>query len=71
MMKGSEFKRKVQKLAKAQGLSFTWNDAHGKGSQGTLSVGDKSTTLRDLKKEIGAGLLKAMCAQLGIKKEDL
>jgi hypothetical protein len=30
-----------------------------------------STTLKDLKKELGIGLLKSMCGDLGITKEDL
>lgn len=70
-MKGSEFKRKVEKLAKMRKLTCSWQKSHGKGSHGTLTVADKSTTLKDLKKEIGKGLLAAMCEQLGIRKEDL
>ena len=70
-MKGSEFKRKVEKLAKARKLECVWEKAHGKGSHGMLHLGEKFTTLKDLKKEISHGLLKAMCDQLGIGKEDL
>jgi mRNA interferase HicA len=71
MMKVLRIQAQGSKTSQSARLSFTWNEAQGKGSHGTLSVGDKSTTLKDLKKEIGPGLLKAMCAQLGIKKEDL
>jgi hypothetical protein len=35
----------------------------------TLSGG--STTLKDLRKEIGPGLLKSMCTDLGITPKDL
>lgn len=70
-LKGSEFRRRVEKLAKENKLACRWDAAHGKGSHGRLVVGDKFTTLKDLKKEIGPGLLSAMCAQLGITKEDL
>jgi hypothetical protein len=34
-------------------------------------LGGKSTTLKDLRKEIGKGLLNAMCKQLGITTEDV
>ncbi len=70
-MKGSEFKRKVEKLAKARGLSVSWEPAHGKGSHGRLTLGAKYTTLKDRKKEIGRGLLSEMCKQLGITPEDI
>lgn len=33
--------------------------------------GDRFTTLKDRRKEIGPGLLKAMLDQLGLTKEDL
>lgn len=70
-MKASEFKRKVAKLAKKNGVAFGWDPGHGKGSHGALSYGANSTTLKDLKKELGIGLLKAMCADLGIEVKDL
>jgi len=34
-------------------------------------LGQQFTIVKDLKKEIGPGLLAAMCKQLGIRKEDL
>ena len=70
-MKASEFKRKVSKLAKARGVAFHWDPKHGKGSHGTLTFGDNLTTLKDLKKELGIGLLDSMCADLGIHRKDL
>ena len=70
-MKASEFKRKVSKLAKNNGVSFGWDASHGKGSHGTLTYGANSTTLKDLKKELGIGLLKSMCTDLGINVKDL
>jgi mRNA interferase HicA len=65
-MKAAEFKRKIEKLARKNKLSCSWDAAHGKGSHGTLHLGDKSTTLKDLNKEIGPGLLKSMCDDLGV-----
>jgi mRNA interferase HicA len=46
-------------------------EPHGKGSHGRLYYGDRFATLKDRKKEIGRGLLKAMCLQLGIHPDDL
>ncbi len=45
--------------------------SHGKGSHGRLYYGHRFTTLKDRKKEIGPGLLKAMLDQLGLTKVDL
>jgi hypothetical protein len=41
------------------------------GSHGRLYFGDRSTTLKDLKMEIGPGLLGSMLEDLGIRKEEL
>ena len=39
--------------------------------RGTLYIGDRFTIVKDLKKELGPGLLSDMVNQLGIRKEDL
>jgi len=65
-MKGAEFKRRIEKVAKENKLACSWDAAHGKGSHGTRHLGDKRITLKDLKKEIGPGLLKSMCDDLGV-----
>jgi hypothetical protein len=44
---------------------------HGDGSHGRLYYGSAFTTLKYLKKEIGRGLLQAMCAELGIDPKDV
>jgi hypothetical protein len=36
-----------------------------------LTFGGKLTTLKDLKKELGIGLLDSMCDDLGIDRKDL
>jgi predicted RNA binding protein YcfA (HicA-like mRNA interferase family) len=38
---------------------------------GRCDVGDRLTIVKDLKKELGPGLLSDMIKQLGIRKEDL
>jgi len=70
-MNGNELLRKIRKLAKEQGVKVSVEKQRGKGSHGTLYFGDKRTTLKDRKKEIGAGLLGSMLDDLGIDKKDI
>lgn len=44
---------------------------HGKGSHGRLHYGDRFTTVKDRRKEIGKGLLHAMLHQLGLTFDDI
>ncbi len=71
MMTGNEFERRIRKLGRSRGIFVSFDRSHGKGSHGRLYYGDRFTTLKDRKKEIGPGLLKAMLDQLGLTKEDL
>jgi mRNA interferase HicA len=64
-MNGNEFIKKLKKL----GYNPRFETERGKGSHGTLYVGNKKTTLKDRKKEIGPGLLNAMLQNLGIDKD--
>jgi mRNA interferase HicA len=70
-VKGSEFLRKVRALARQNKLKCRWVPERGSGSHGTLYVGARFTVVKDLKKELGPGLLSDMLRQLGISKEDL
>jgi mRNA interferase HicA len=70
-VKGSEFLRQVKRFAKRKKLAYRWVPERGSGSHGTLYVGDSFTVVKDLKKELGPGLLSDMYKQLGIRKEDL
>lgn len=69
-MKGGEFEKRLKRLGRQTGTRVRF-ESHGKGSHGRLYYGDHFTTLKDRKQEIGKGLLRAMCAQLGIRPEDL
>jgi mRNA interferase HicA len=71
LTKGSEFLKKVQKVAKSKGLRYSFVPAKGKGSHGTLYVGQAFTTVKDRKKELGSGLLRSMCRDLGIDPNEL
>jgi predicted RNA binding protein YcfA (HicA-like mRNA interferase family) len=70
-MDGSEFERKIRQLGRRREVPVSFDGGHGKGSHGRLYYGDRFTTLKDRKKEIGPGLLKAMLGQLGLSKADL
>jgi len=66
-MNGNEFIKKLKKL----GYNPRFETKRGKGSHGTLYVGDRRTTMKDRKKEIGKGLLNKMLSDLGIDEDKL
>lgn len=70
-MTGNEFLRRLKKLGKRNGVPVVFDPRHGDGSHGRLYYGTAFTTLKDRKKEIGVGLLRAMCAELGIDPKDM
>ena len=70
-VKGSEFLRKVKAIARRNKLTYRWVPERGSGSHGTVYVGARFTVVKDLKKELGPGLLSDMLRQIGIRKEDL
>lgn len=70
-MNGNELLKKLRRVAKEKGVPIDLVKSHGKGSHGTLYFGDKKVTLKDLKKEIGPGLLKAMLEKIGLTKSDI
>jgi mRNA interferase HicA len=70
-VKGSEFLRKVKVIAERKKLAYRWDPERSVGSHGTLYLAERHTIVKDLKKELGPGLLADMCQQLGIRKADL
>ncbi len=70
-MTGNEFERLIKRLGRKRGVVVSFDSAPGKGSHGRLYYGDRFTTLKDRKKDIGPGLLAAMLRQLGLAKRDL
>ncbi len=71
LMIADDFIKAIRKLGKAEGVEVRLERRHGKGSHGTLYYGDKKTTVKDRKKEVGPGLLNAMLKQLGLTKKDI
>ena len=69
-MAGREFMAHVRRWAKAKGLKTQFIASEGAGSHGTFYVGNRKTTVKDRKKEIGKGLLNKMLADLGIPKDE-
>jgi mRNA interferase HicA len=70
-MNGNEFERKIRRIGRKRGVLVSFDSGHGKGSHGRLYYGSRFTTLKDRRKEIGSGLLKAMVDQLGLSRSDL
>jgi len=70
-MNGNEFERKLRKLGRKRGIAVTFDSGPGKGSHSRLYYGERFTTLKDRRKEIGPGLFSAMLNQLGLTKADL
>jgi mRNA interferase HicA len=70
-MNGAEFERKIRNLGRRRGIPVSFEGNQGKGSHGRLYYGGRFTTLKDRKKEIGPGLLKAMLDQLALDRRDL
>ena len=58
-------------LARRKGLALRFVPAMGKGSHGIVYLGAASTVLKDRKKELGTGLLRAMCKDLGVDPKEL
>ena len=70
-MTGKQFIKRVRRWAKDKDLGRpNFLAKKGAGSHGTLFVGDRETTVKDRKKEIGKGLLNKMLADLGIDKKE-
>jgi hypothetical protein len=70
-MNGHEFETRVRRLGRARGIGVSFDPGRGKGSHGRLYYGERFTTMKDRRKEIGPGLLIAMLHQLGLTKRDL
>ena len=70
-MTGSEFVRRIRRLGRERGVAVRFEPRPGKGSHGRLYFGERFTTLKDRRKEIGQGLLSAMLRQLGLSRDDV
>ena len=69
-MNGRQFIARVRKWARSRNLEVRFVASEGAGSHGTLHAGERRTTVKDRKQEIGKGLLAKMLTDLGIDKDD-
>ena len=67
-MNGNEFERKIKSLAGNAELPSRSTVGTARGAMGG---GNRFTTLKDRKKEIGRDLLARMCSDLKIDRHDL
>lgn len=70
-MTGDDFVRRVRRLGRERGTGVRFEGRMGKGSHGRLYFGERFATVKDLRKELSVGLLKAMLRQLGLRRTDL
>jgi mRNA interferase HicA len=52
-------------------MNVEWITERGKGSHGTLYLGDHYTVVRNPKDELKIGTFNAMLKQLGLNKDDI
>ena len=70
-MNGRQFIARAANGRGAGNLAVRFVASEGPGSHGTLYAGDRKTTVKDRKKEIGKGLLAKMLDDLGIDGDDI
>ncbi|MGQ0664302.1 MAG: type II toxin-antitoxin system HicA family toxin [Pseudomonadota bacterium] len=69
-MKGSEFLHRLKRYGRSRGLDVRLDEKRGKGSHATVYLGERYTVLKDRRKELGKGLLRAMLSNLGVDPEE-
>ena len=67
-MNGREFVRRARRYARNNGLEFDYDPRRGKGSHGTIHVGEYRTTVQH--GEMPRGTLAAMLKDLNIDREE-
>lgn len=70
-MNGREFLRRLRRAGKVNGVTVQYDGKPGKGRHGRVYYGTAFTTIKDLKKEIGLGLLHKMLTDLRLTRDDL
>jgi predicted RNA binding protein YcfA (HicA-like mRNA interferase family) len=70
-MTGADFIRHIRKIARKRGVTVRFDARRGKGSHGRLYYGNRFTTVKDRKKEVGPGLLRKMLADLDLNMDDM
>jgi hypothetical protein len=68
---GAEFIRRLRRLARQRRIPFDMNTRRGRGSHRIVYFGIRWTTVKDLEEEVGKGLLRQMCKDLGVDPAEL
>lgn len=68
-MTGAEFLCRIRKVGRRYNIEVRFETRPGKGSHGRLYYGNRFTTVKDRKKDIGPGLLQKMLEDLGLRKD--
>ncbi len=66
----TQFIRKVRRAGRHNGVTVVFDAKRGKGSHGTLYYGARWTVV-PRSKDLGAGLVAAMLAQIGLTVADI
>jgi mRNA interferase HicA len=69
-VKGSEFLRRLRRIANDRGITVRLEQKRGKGSHATLYFGNAIAIMQDPKKELPTGTLHAMLKQIGLTIKD-
>jgi mRNA interferase HicA len=70
-MRGSDFLDRLKAFARERSIPFRYDPHRGKGSHGTVWLGNRFTVLPDMRKELKKGTLSSICRHLGIRPDDL
>jgi len=70
-MNGRQFIASVRKYGRSRRLQVRFVASKGRGSHGTLYLGNRSTVIKDRKKDLGKGLLAAMLTDLEMGKDEI
>lgn len=67
---GREFIERVARLGRERYVEVLVDTERGKGSHILLYYGNRVTVVKDVRKELGPGLLASMIRQLGLQRND-
>lgn len=70
-MNSKQFIHSLKRLGRKRGLAITVDKKRGKGSHALIILEGRQSILPRNKDKLGDGLLKSICADLGITPEDL
>jgi len=70
-MRGDEFVDRLKRLARVNDQTFRFDAKRGKGSHGTVWIGNRFAVVPNLRSELKKGTMSGICRSLGVKPQDL